>query len=284
MTRVEAGGQDRGVELSEAAVNDVRPLLTRVREDLRTLLVGLSPEDWAMPSAAAGWRVKDLALHLLDDDLGWLSRGRDGDRSGLLVMDDHETFVAALAEKNQRWIDGARGLSARVITDLLGWSGQQVDAHVASMDLTGQAYVSWASADPVPTWFDIARELTERWVHQMQIREVVDRVDDFADRYLPTVLRIFVWALPHQYRVGAPAGITVQVDLGVGGCWLLVSDGSARWALTEGTTADPDARADFTSDTAWRWLTGAELPADGVHLHGAPGLSQPLLAVRGIIA
>ncbi len=65
-----------------------------------------------MPSAAPHWTVKDLVLHLLDDDLGWISRGRDGDRSGLLPMDDHESFVAALAAKNEQRIYGAQGLSA----------------------------------------------------------------------------------------------------------------------------------------------------------------------------
>lgn len=97
------------------------------------LLSSLSPKDWQAPSAAPGWTVKDLALHLLDDDLGRLSRGRDDDRSGLLARCDHDTFVVALAGKNQRWVDGARGLSGRVITELLQWSGQQMDDHYASI-------------------------------------------------------------------------------------------------------------------------------------------------------
>jgi len=262
---------------------DVRPTLSDERQDLLSLLGGLSPEEWAMPSAAPGWNVKDLVLHLLDDDLGWLSRGRDGDRSGLVPMDDHESFVAALAAKNQRWIDGAQGLSARVITELLEWSGDQMDAFYASMDLLGEGHVSWASDGPVPIWFDIAQDLTERWVHQMQTREAVDRVEGYAQRYLPVVLRTFVWALPHQYRVHAQAGTAVQVDLAAGGAWLLVSDGSGRWSLDEGTVVTPDVRAEFTSDAAWRWLTGAALPSDGLHLEGPSELCQPLLGVRGII-
>ncbi len=271
------------MDLFGVAVTDVRPLLRNERQDLLHLLRSLSPQDWATPSAAPGWTVKDLALHLLDDDLGWLSRDRDGDLTGLLAMNDHESFVAELAAKNQRWIDGAKGLSGRVIAELLEWSGQQVDSSYASMDLLGDGRVSWASDGPVPVWFDIAQDLTERWVHQMQMREAVGRVDDYAERYLPVVLRTFVWALPHQYRVAASAGTTVQVDLAVGGTWHLVSDRSARWALAEGVVEAPDAQAAFTTDAGWRWLTGGAVPSDGVVFDGPSELCRPLLDVRGII-
>lgn len=198
-------------------------------------------------------------------------------------MDDHDSFVAALAAKNQRWIDGAQGLSGRVMTELLEWSGQQMDSFYASMDLLSEGQVSWASDGPVPIWFDIAQDLTERWVHQMQMREAVGQVEDFAERYMPVVLRTFIWALPHQYRVAAPAGTTVQIDLAAGGTWLLVSDGSARWSLDEGAVEAPHALADFTSDAAWRWLTGAPLPLGGLLLQGPSELCQPLLGVRGIL-
>ncbi len=118
-----------------------------------------------------------------------------------------------------------------MITELLEWSGDQMDAYYASIDLLGEGHVSWASEGPVPVWFDIAQDLTERWVHQMQTREAVDRVEGYSQRYLPVVLRTFVWALPHQYRVDAPAGTAVQVDLASGGVWLLVSEGAGRWSL-----------------------------------------------------
>lgn len=44
--------------------------------------LGLLPQPSPNSAQAAG--VKEVALHLLDDDLGWLSRGRDGDMTGLL--------------------------------------------------------------------------------------------------------------------------------------------------------------------------------------------------------
>src|SRR4051812_18754413 len=93
----------------------------------------------------------------------------------------------------------------------LDWAGREMDAYYASMDLLGAGGVSWASDDPVPIWFDVAQDLTERWVHQMQIREAVDRVENYPARYLTVVLRTFVWAFRYQYRVDAPAGTLVQI-------------------------------------------------------------------------
>src|SRR6478752_4715643 len=125
------------MNLADAPVVDVRPLLPDERRELLVFLAALTPDEWLAPSKAPGWTVKDLALHLLDDDLGWLSRGRDGDRSGLLSIDDRVAFLDALNAKNQRWVDGAHQLSRPVVIDLLDWAGREMDAYYASMDLTG---------------------------------------------------------------------------------------------------------------------------------------------------
>lgn len=199
-----------------------------------------------------------MALHLLDDDLGWLSRGRDGDQSSLLAMDDHDSFVAALAAKNQRWIDGAQGLSPPVITELLDWSGQRMDAYYASMDMLGDGRVSWAGDGPVPIWFDIAQDLTERWVHQMQMREALGRVEGYAARYLPVVLRTFVWAVPG----GAPG------SRGHGDRSWRIRSGLLRAPLSvhlELTDAEP-AHLEFLDHQPLDRCPSDRQPADG---HGA---------------
>jgi uncharacterized protein (TIGR03083 family) len=272
------------VDLWQMPVQDVRPLLVEERADLLDLLVDLAPEEWTAATAAPGWTVKDLALHLLDDDLGWLSRGRDGDRSGLLDMSQHEIFVAALAAKNQRWVEGAQGLSREVVVGLLRWAGEQMDAYYGSLDLMSEGYVSWASDQPVPQWFDIAQDLTERWVHQLQMRQAVARPGGYPEKYLPLVLRTFVWAVPHQYRVAAPAGTSVEIDLTSGGRWAVNSLGEGRWRLSEGAVQDATARVSFSDEAGWRWFTGALTPDHAVSSTGSTDLVEPLMSVRGIIA
>jgi hypothetical protein len=271
------------MRLAEVVPWDPRPLLAEERADLLVLLDVLGADDWAAATESGHWRVKDVALHLLDDDLGWLSRGRDHDLSGLLPTDgDYRDFVRSLDAKNERWVVAAAGLSPRVIVDLLAWSGREVDAFYATIDLDEGADVIWASADDVPRWFDLARDLTERWVHQQHIRDAVGRPGDHA-RFLPHVLRTFVWAYPHQYAAEAPPGTEVAIDLGAGGVWRLTRAGGA-WELDEGATAAPAASLSIAATDAWRLLTGLPVQPDRVRTQGPTSLTEPLRAVRGIIA
>src|SRR5216684_3107174 len=134
------------MRISEAPVVDVRGPLTAQRRRLLSLLTSL----------------------LLDVDLSWLAHDRDHDQSGIIaVPSDHEKFVRGLAQRNQRWVDGTRILSPRLITGLLHWSGEQLDAHLSTVELAASSSVYWAGE--VPLWFDLAREFTERWVHYQQI-------------------------------------------------------------------------------------------------------------------
>jgi Mycothiol maleylpyruvate isomerase N-terminal domain len=263
-------------------VRDVRSGATREHRSPIAFLGGLTEDEWLAPSAAAGWTVRDLALHLLDDDLTWLSSARDGDTSRLVGMSDRSAFPRLLAAKNQRWIDGACGLSRRVVTELLDWSGEQVDALHATQDLGAEGWVSWGSDGPVPYWFNLAQELTERWVHQQQMREAVGRVDEHA-ALLPEVLRTFVWAFPHQFRAAAEAGTQVEISLGAAGVWTLTSDGAARWTLAPQRATCPRARLTLTSDAAWRQLTGAAMAKDSRHAEGDPALLGALARVRAIV-
>lgn len=256
--------------------------MAELHADLLTLLASLGGAEWAAPTEAGRWSVKDVALHLLDGDLVQLSIGRDGDESGLLdTSGDHRQFVAALDAKNQRWVEAASGLSPRVVAGLLRWSGEQVGWYHATADLTGPARVTWASDGTVPAWLDLAREMTERWVHQQHIRDAVGRPGEHA-RFLPAVLATFAWAFPHQYRPEAAPGTAVQIDFGDGGRWLLTRE-TGGWVLDEGTAPRLAAALRMPPRLAWRQLTGLPVPAGEYTTEGDGRLAAPLLTVRGIL-
>ncbi|HEX8781665.1 MAG TPA: maleylpyruvate isomerase N-terminal domain-containing protein [Nocardioides sp.] len=266
------------MDVWSAPVRDVRPLLTTGRASLVALLGSLSSSDWTAPTEAGHWRVGDVARHLLDDDLGLLSRWRDGDRAGLIPIDGgHEAFVAALDAKNERWVEAAAGLSRRVVADLLAGSGAAVDAFLATVDLASPRHVSWAGG-AVPAWLDIARELTERWVHGRHIADAVGAPSDPAVR--AEVLRTFVWAFPAQLGPAAP-GATVGVALG-DDRWTLRRTGPT-WSLDPGWPPAATATLVLDTEPAWRHLTGLPVPPAAVRTDGDPALGAALLAVRSII-
>ena len=262
---------------------DVRGALTAQRDRLLSLLTSLTEAQWGAATVAPEWSVKDIALHLLDVDLSWLARDRDGDRTGMIpVPPGHREFVAALARRNQRWVEGARSLSPPLIIGLLGWSGEHLDAYLAQVDLGRPSSVYWAGQAPL--WFDLAREFTERWVHYRQIREAArpDGHDEPQDEYLPLVLRTFVWGFPQQYRVPAPAGTAIAIEITGIGVWMLTRT-AVGWSLDEGGAAGPAASLRMSAEAAWRLLTGAPYDPGQVQLSGERALAEPLLQVRGII-
>ncbi|WP_181383671.1 maleylpyruvate isomerase N-terminal domain-containing protein [Streptomyces sp. NWU339] len=268
---------------------DVRSLLREERVALLALLNDLDLSAWDRPTVCPGWSVKDVVLHILDDDLGWLSRGRDGDRSGLLTgFADHNSFITALNNKNQRWVEATCALSPRVIRTLLGVAGTEMDAYWASMDLMAEGRVAWASPDPVPLWFDIAQDLTERWVHQQQIRDAVDRPGVRDERFLGPVLRTFLWALPLHYapRTGPDANLAIHLSGAGGGSWRLHRR-QGQWDLVEldpaSTIHAPDATVRLDTNSAWRLLTGAPFDHDRLVLSGDPDLANHFAAARGIL-
>ena len=271
------------MRISEASVVDVRGSLTAQCGRLLSLLTSLSDTQWAAPTAAPRWTVKDIALHLLDVDLSWLAQDRDHDQSGIIpVPADHEEFVRGLAQRNQRWVDGTQTLSPRLITGLLAWSGEQLDAHLRTVDLTGASSVYWAGE--VPVWFDLAREFTERWVHYRQIREAAQPAQDDQqqDQCLPLVLRTFIWGFPHQYQAPAPAGTAIALEIPGIGVWTLTR-AATGWSLDEGQATAPAARLRLNGEAAWRLLTGARYDPRQMQLSGDQALTEPLLQVRGII-
>lgn len=271
------------MRISELPVVDVREAIRRQRERLLGLIGSLGQAQWNASTAAPAWTVKDVVLHLLGGELSWLARTRDGEMAGLVPMSTgHAEFVRGLDQHNQRWVDAARMLSPQLIIDLLQWSGEQFDRFLGTVDLTQPSSVYWAG--DAPLWFDLAREFTERWVHYQQIREAAcpgpDDTED--DRYLPLVLRTFVWGFPHQYRPPAPDGTTVALEIRGIGSWALTRAGGG-WILDEVQTAAPAASLRMTGDAAWRLLTGARYNSSAVQLSGDQNLADALLAVRGII-
>jgi hypothetical protein len=223
--------------------------------------------------------------------LGLLSGERDHHHgtprpSGL----DEHGFIAWLDALQADWVTAARRMSPRLVTDLLAWTGPQVDETLARQDpgaLT--AHVSWAGPDAVPQWLHHARELSERWIHRQQLLEAVGRPADLrADVDVP-VLDGLRWAYP--FRLGAaprPPGTRVVVAITgpeVTVTWELTCDGRV-WLFappTEYQTAP--TRLVLTTDQAWRLLTNNLRPDE----HGTPStdgdseIATILLRTRAII-
>ena len=90
---------------------DARDAFATDRAALLRLLHELSPHDWERPTAAAPWTVRDVVAHLIGDDLGRLSRMRDGHRVGGPAPG--EGFAAFIHRINDEWAGGSARIRPR---------------------------------------------------------------------------------------------------------------------------------------------------------------------------
>jgi len=251
-------------------------------------LGSLPADDWFRPTIAGNWTVKDVAAHLVADDLGRLSSDRDGHREPWEPA--VEPLKAYIDRRNGEWVAATRRLSPAVIRSLLDLGGRETQGLFASIDPLGiGSPVSWAGPVPAPNWLDLARELTERWHHQQQIREAVGAPLLNDPGFLGPVLATFAFALVPPFRhVEAPTGTTVQllVEGRSGGDWTLVRD-EGGWDLRVGRPNAPDGVVAMSEDTAWRMyvraLTRREVEGRSTSA-GDPRLTGPILEAFALVS
>jgi uncharacterized protein (TIGR03083 family) len=243
-------------------------LFAPLHAQLIALLRSLSAEEWNAPTAAGAWTVKDVAAHLLDTAMRRLSLQRDGHfREG--------PFDPNAA--NATWVEAMQRVSPRVLIELMDRYGRENAFYLASLDPFAKAHwgVAWAGEEESPAWFDVARELTERWHHQQQIRDALERVPLY-EPYLKFVLATFARALPFTYRdVDAPEGTSVVFN-----DWTLIR--STAWQLFEGRAANPTTVIEIPNEIAWRVFTKQQIDPHA-HIEGDRRYAAPLLRMVTVI-
>jgi uncharacterized protein (TIGR03083 family) len=252
------------------------------------LLSGLSAAEWERPTACAGWSVRDVALHLLGDDVGMLSRRRDGYSAANVSIGGWDDLVAFINRQNRQWVEATRRVSPQLLCDLLRLTGAQVSAYFQTLDpyaLGGP--VDWAGPGPQPVWLDLAREYTERWHHQQHIRDAVGKPGLTEPRYLAPALDAFVRALPHTYRaVDAPEQTLVALTISgdSGGTWFLLRQ-RGRWAMYMEATGQPHTEVTLDQESAWRLFTrGIDKETARARIEGDQRLGRRMLETVSILA
>lgn len=268
----------------------VAELFPPMRQELLHLLSSLSPAEWERPTSCSLWSVKDVALHLLGGDLGILSRRRDEYQGAGKAIESHEELVAFINSLNDIWVKATRRLSPRVLCDLLQFTGPQVEEFFASLDpVAAGPPVDWAGPEPAPVWLDLAREYTERWHHQQQIRDAVGKPGLKERRFFHPVLDTFVRGLPRTFKdIAAVPGTAVQLSIQgeAGGDWSLVRE-SSQWTLYLEAEAPPAASVVIDQEDAWRLFTKGLSPKEArsrARMEGDPALGARVLEMVSVLA
>ncbi len=268
-------------------------LFPQERKQLLELFSAFEAEDWEKPTVCPGWTVKDIGLHLLGDDIGYLSRIRDNFSNPFFQnkdLSEWKSLVININEANESWVKATARISPKLLIDLLELTGKQFYDYIQTLDpmAMGDA-VSWAGPDPAPVWLDIAREYTERWMHQQQIRDAVNKPGFKERRFFHPVLDTFVRALPHTYQDIPVINVTslkFMVHGEAGDEWYLVGEAN-KWSLFKDVTLQPASVVTMDQETCWRLFTKGLSKKEArqkTSIEGDQKLGEKLLDTVSIIA
>jgi uncharacterized protein (TIGR03083 family) len=288
----------------------VNDLFDDERAILLDTLASLTREQWHAPTVCPGWSVKDIAAHVIADDLSAVSGGRDG--HGEWFSGPWDELLAFINKRNEQWVEAMRRVSPQLIVELLRFSGERAFAHYRKGDLDAIGNpVDWAGPQPAPVWLHIAREYTERWLHSQQIYDAVGITRAKEPRLFTPVLDAFVRALPHTYRhtdarPGTHIRLTITGD--AGNTWSLIRESAqdesgaqapppanvaqppsavSPWSLHKDVETPPTSTVAIDQETAWRLFTRGLDPAaarERATIEGDAALGVVVLHTVSIIA
>jgi hypothetical protein len=166
--------------LNASSISMVLDAYRPERATLLGLLEGMAKNDWARSTECPLYTIKGVATHILGDDLSLLSRQRDVAENGLVplaVEMSGADFRTLLDTFNDRWVASAGFLSAELLMELLGLTGEWTASYYEGVDPDGPGesvgLFGARRGSSSPFWQAIAREYLERWIHHSQIRRAL---------------------------------------------------------------------------------------------------------------
>ena len=240
-------------------------LFPKLTEEFLKLLEGLEPSDWLKPSPIKGRTVKDLVSHVIDGSLRNISMQRDNfyDNSNVPNINSYNDLINHIQKLNTDWMNVSKRLSPKILIDLLEYSDKEFYEFMKSKNPNGKALfsVAWAGETESENWFDIAREYTEKWHHQMQIRLALDKPILLDTEYTEPLYDTFMLALPHLYREFSNfengTKIKISVTDKLNKSWIIEWQ-TDKWIFTDSNKSDIYTSVEIPDDIAWIIFTNTD--------------------------
>jgi uncharacterized protein (TIGR03083 family) len=233
-------------------------LFPKLEGKLVEVLRSLTQEEWEKQTLAPMWKVKDVAAHLLDTQVRKLAAARHGYKPENSKTSP-EKLVALINTLNAEGVRQYRQLSSSELISRMETASRESAEYHQALDPFAPAMfpVSWAGEEESLNWFHRAREFTERWHHQQQIRVATAKPGIMTREFYFPVLDCLLRALPHTYRdVPGKPGTLAQFDVSgeCGGSWYLFRDGVA-WKLVASPAGERISETTIPQEIAWRIFT-----------------------------
>jgi len=266
-------------------------LLPILDAKLIELLKSLTPAEWEMPTVCKLWNVKDVVAHLLDTNVRVISTKETFKGDPPPQINSYQDLVDFLNRLNADWVKAMRRMSPGLLITLHELTGPQYCQAYAALDPMGKARfaVSWAGERESKNWMHIAREYTEKFLHQQQIRDAVNKPGLMTKELFYPFIDTFMMAMPYTYRdVEADHGVAIVVNVtsDAGGSWCLIRE-SGKWILSKDIESIPTASITIDPDTAWKLFSKSFRPErvmDKIMITGDRKLGEVALNMVSVMA
>lgn len=270
---------------------DLVHLLPLLDEQLIKLLHSLSTEEWQRQTVAKKWKVKDVAAHLLDGNIRILSMLRDGYYGESFSGQSYQDLLDYLNGLNADWVKAMQRVSPAMMVLLHEATGKAYCDYYASIDPFGPSpfAVNWAGENESLNWMHIAREYTEKWLHQQQIREAVNRPGLMTKEFFYPFINTFMMALPYTFReVEAATGTAVAITVSseIGGSWFVCKEADG-WKRYTTCAKEPAAHVEIAPELAWKLFSKSIRPEEvkeQIKLSGDVPLAKVALSMVSVMA
>lgn len=191
-------------------MTETLPLFPDLNQELIYFLADLKAEEWLLKTSVGDRTVKDLAAHILDGSMRRLSIQRDHYQNSEVQnhFESNEALVEAVQQLNRSWMQAFQRISPRLLIELLKKYEQEVYELFTRLKSEDDAVfaVSWAGEQVSANWFDIARDYTEKWHHQQQMRLATERPLLLSERFIEPVYDTFMMGMPFHLQQVAQVG------------------------------------------------------------------------------
>ena len=262
-----------------------------VNEALLELLADFSAEEWHRTTVHKDRSVKDLTAHLLHGSLRRLTGMRDQYRppAGKKFSTTAE-LTQFIQDDNRAFMLGMARVSPQILVEMIARYDPEVLRLFESLDPVAPGLgVVWAGEWISQNWFDVAREYTEKWHHQQQLRDATGRPALYDPTLLTPALETFARGLPFAYRsleAGDGTSISILVKDVAGVAWTLRRERDT-WSLWTAAVADSVTSISASADTLWRVWTKGISPCqalDALEINGDRSYAEPLTRFVAIMA
>ena len=202
---------------------DVIDDLDAEQQQIDRMLAGIDDAAWDAPSAAEGWSIADVVLHLAQSEEAVVARTKGTSLADALP----EALVgaASMDDMMARWVASERAPGPEVFAR---WRNARTAAVAALRDADPDTRLPWAAAPLKPAALATTR-LAEHWAHALDIAEGLGVPYPDTDR-----LRHIAWlahrTLPYAFTVAGEEPHEVY-------CELTAPDDETVWTFGDPGTA-----------------------------------------------